>query len=101
MKSRLPIFILALCLTIAARAQAADKLVGIHSARVLSQSMPWIAQDAGLFKKHNLDFHMVFIPASSAVTAAMLGGDGARALTGGEDKIHANLAGGRGVGRYQ
>ena len=63
----MPVFILALCLTTAARAQAADKLVGIHSARVLSQSMPWIAQDAGLFKKHNLDFPMVFIPASSAV----------------------------------
>jgi NitT/TauT family transport system substrate-binding protein len=94
MKSRLPIFILALCLIIAARAQAADKLVGIHSARVLSQSMPWIAQDAGLFKKHNLDFPMVFIPASSAVTAAMLGGDGEIALTGGEGMIRANLAGG-------
>jgi NitT/TauT family transport system substrate-binding protein len=94
MKSRLPIFILALCLTIAARAQAADKLVGIHSARVLSQSMPWIAQDAGLFAKHNLDFPMVFIPASSAVTAAMLGGDGEIALTGGEGMIRANLAGG-------
>ena len=51
---------------------SADKLIGIHSARVLSQAMPWIAQDAGLFRKYNLDFPMVFIPASSAVTAAML-----------------------------
>jgi NitT/TauT family transport system substrate-binding protein len=37
---------------------------------------------------------MVFIPASSAVTAAMLGGDGEIALTGGEGMIRANLAGG-------
>jgi NitT/TauT family transport system substrate-binding protein len=73
---------------------SADKLIGIHSARVLSQAMPWIAQDAGLFKKYNLDFPMVFIPASSAVTAAMLGGDGEIALTGGEGMIRANLAGG-------
>ena len=37
---------------------------------------------------------MVFIPASSAVTAAMLGGDGEIALTGGEGMIRANLTGG-------
>lgn len=74
-------------------AQAADKLVGIHSARVLSQALPWIAQDAGLFKKHNLEFPLVFVAASSAVTAAMLGGDGEIALTGGEGMVRANLAG--------
>jgi ABC-type nitrate/sulfonate/bicarbonate transport system substrate-binding protein len=73
---------------------SAEKLVGIHSARVLSQAMPWIAQDAGLFKKYNLEFPMVFVAASSAVTAAMLGGDGEIALTGGEGMIRANLAGG-------
>ena len=28
-------------------AAAPDKLVGIHSARVMSQSMPWMAQEAG------------------------------------------------------
>ena len=76
------------------RAESAEKLVGIHSARVLSQAMPWIAQDAGLFKKYNLEFPMVFVAASSAVTAAMLGGDGEIALTGGEGMIRANLAGG-------
>ena len=40
---------------------AADKIVGIHSARVMSQSFPWIAQEAGLFKKYNLDFNLVFV----------------------------------------
>ena len=33
---------------------AADKLIGIHSARVLSQSIPWIATEAGLFNKYNV-----------------------------------------------
>ena len=32
-------------------AGAADRLVGAPSAQVLSQSMPWIGQEAGLFKK--------------------------------------------------
>jgi hypothetical protein len=32
--------------------------------------MPWIAQEAGLFKKHDLDFRLVFIPSSPVATAA-------------------------------
>ena len=42
-------------------APAADKFVTIHSSRVMSQSMPWMAQEAGLFKKYNLDHELVFI----------------------------------------
>jgi NitT/TauT family transport system substrate-binding protein len=72
---------------------AAEKLVGIHSARVLSQSMPWIAQEAGLFKKYNLDFQLVFIASSPSVTAAMLGGDAEIGLTGGEGNIRAYVQG--------
>jgi ABC-type nitrate/sulfonate/bicarbonate transport system substrate-binding protein len=72
---------------------AAEKLVGIHSARVLSQSMPWIAQEAGLFKKYNLDFSLVYIASSPLVTAAMLGGDAEIGLTGGEGNIRAYVQG--------
>ncbi|HZA54274.1 MAG TPA: hypothetical protein VE616_08500, partial [Candidatus Udaeobacter sp.] len=64
-------------------ARAADKLVGIHSARVMSQSLPWMAQEAGLFKKYNLDFSLVFISSSGIVTAALLGGDAEMTVTGG------------------
>ena len=39
---------------------AADRLVGLHSAQVMSQSMPWIAQEAGLFKKYDLRFSAGF-----------------------------------------
>ena len=63
-------------------ASAAEKLVGIHSARVLSQSMPWIAQEAGLFKKHEVEFPLLFIASSPAVTAAILGGDAEIGLSG-------------------
>ena len=64
------------------RSLAADKLVGLHSAQVLSQSMPWIAQEAGLFKKYDLDFRLVFIPSSPVATAATLNGDGEIGVTG-------------------
>jgi ABC-type nitrate/sulfonate/bicarbonate transport system substrate-binding protein len=74
-------------------ADAADKLTGLHSAQVLSQSMPWIAQEAGLFKKYDLDFRLVFITSSPVVTAAMLGGDGEIAVTGAIGNVRAYVQG--------
>lgn len=74
-------------------APAAEKLIGIHSARVMSQSMPWIAQEAGMFKKHNLDFQLVYISSSNMVTAAMLGGDAEISLTGGIGNVRAYVQG--------
>src|SRR2546428_11483284 len=74
-------------------AAAPDKLVGIHSARVMSQSMPWMATEAGLFKKYNIDFNLVFISSSSIVTAALLGGDAEMTVTGGIGNVAAYLRG--------
>ena len=72
---------------------AADKMTGIHSARVMSQSFPWIAEEAGLFKKYNLDFQLVFIASSGIVTAALLGGDADMTLTGGVGNVRAYVQG--------
>ena len=74
-------------------ASAPDKLVGIHSARVMSQSLPWMAEEAGLFKKYNIDFNLVFISSSSIVTAALLGGDAEMTLTGGIGNVIAYVRG--------
>ena len=68
---------------------AADKLIGIHSARTMSQSMPWIADEVGLFKKYDLEFQLVFISSAAMVTAAMLSGDGEVAITGAESITRA------------
>src|ERR1051326_9082112 len=72
---------------------AADKLVGIHSSRTMSQSMPWIAQEAGIFKKYDLDFQLVFIASSGMVTAALLGGDAEMTLTGGVGNVRGYVQG--------
>jgi ABC-type nitrate/sulfonate/bicarbonate transport system substrate-binding protein len=72
---------------------AADQMTGIHSARVMSQSFPWIAEEAGLFKKYNLDFQLVFIASSGIVTAALLGGDADMTLTGGVGNVRAYVQG--------
>lgn len=74
-------------------ARAADKLVGLYSARVMSQSMPWIAQEAGLFQKHDLDFQLVFIASSPMATAAIVGGDVEVILTGGVGIVRAYVQG--------
>ena len=74
-------------------AAAPEKLVGVHSARVMSQSFPWVAQEAGLFKKYNLDFNLVFIASSSIVTAALLGGDTEMTVTGGIGNVAAYVKG--------
>lgn len=87
------VFIAASAHHAAERVFAADKIVGVHSAQVLSQSMPWIAQEAGLFKKYDIDFHLVFIASSPVVTAAMLGGDAEIAVTGAIGNVRAYVQG--------
>ncbi len=74
-------------------ARAADRLIGLHSAQVMSQSMPWIAQEAGLFKKYDLDFRLVFIPSSPVATAATLNGDAEIGVTGAVGNVRAYVQG--------
>jgi NitT/TauT family transport system substrate-binding protein len=88
-KSFYPTVVFFTLVVLSARAGAADKLIGIHSARTMSQSMPWIAEEVGLFKKYDLDFQLVFISSAAMVTAAMLSGDGEVAITGAESITRA------------
>ena len=88
------ILVLALLLfSLPLSAPAADKFVTIHSSRVMSQSMPWMAQEAGLFKKYNIDHELVFIASSGIVTAALLGGDADMTVTGGIGNVIAYVRG--------
>lgn len=74
-------------------ASSAEKFTTIYSARVLSQSLPWIAEEAGLFKKYGFDHNLVFIASSSIVTAALLGGDPDMTMTGGVGNVNAFIRG--------
>jgi NitT/TauT family transport system substrate-binding protein len=74
-------------------ATAADKLIGFYSARTMSQAMPWIAEEAGLFRKYDLDFQLVYISSAPMVTAALLGGDAQVAISGGEPIVRAHAQG--------
>ena len=75
------------------RAAAADKLVGIHSAIAISQSLPWIAREAGIFRKHNLDFDLVLMRSAGTAAAAMIGGETDVGLIGGIGILGAYVQG--------
>ena len=103
-------FSLALCV-ISYTAFAADRLTGVHSARVMSQSMPWIAEEAGLFRRYDIEFRLVYIGSSPLATAAMLGGDGEPLMDGGlvppeyaelvSENLRKRLAGETAAERYE
>jgi len=63
-------------------ASAADKLFTIYTARVMSQSYPWIAEEAGLFKKYDLEIPLVFVTPGAPAVAAILSGDSEVAVIG-------------------
>ncbi|HZH82182.1 MAG TPA: ABC transporter substrate-binding protein [Phototrophicaceae bacterium] len=70
-------------------AMAADQLVALYSSHAVPYSMPWVAEDLGLFKKYDLDFGFVYIPASSTATAAILGNNVEVGLLGGVGIVNA------------
>jgi len=61
---------------------AADRVNMIYTARVMSQDYPWIAQEAGLFKKYDLDVPIVFVTPGAPSVAAILSGDSEVAVIG-------------------
>ena len=65
-----------------ANVEAADKLNLIYTARVMSQAYPWLAHEAGLFKKYDLDVPMVFVTPGAPSVAAILSGDSEVAVIG-------------------
>src|SRR5258707_13630006 len=56
-------------------ASAADKLFTIYTARVMSQSYPWIAEEAGLFKKKYFGIPPGFVPPRAPAGGGPLFGD--------------------------
>ena len=74
--------VLCILLVVSCVASAADKLFTIYSARVMSQSYPWIAEEAGLFKKYDLEIPLVFVTPGPPAVAAILSGDSEVAVIG-------------------
>ena len=82
-------------LAVPAVAPAADKLVAIYTARVMSQSMPWIAQEAGLFKKYDLEVPLIFVTPGAPAVATILSGDSELTVQGAAGLSRAFVQGNR------
>ena len=63
-------------------ALALDKINMIYTARVMSQSYPWFAHEAGVFKKYDLEVPLVFVTPGAPAVAAILSGDSEVAIRG-------------------
>jgi NitT/TauT family transport system substrate-binding protein len=79
---RLLLFIVAGAFFAHTPAAAADKLLTLYTARVMSQAYPWIAEEAGLFKKYDLDVPLIFVTPGAPAVAAILSGDSEVAVIG-------------------
>src|SRR5258708_7252319 len=87
------LFILLAWITPADFVIAADKLVALYSSHAVPYSMPWVAEELGLFKKYDIDFDFVYIPSSSTATAAILGNNVEVGLLGGVGIVNAFASG--------
>ena len=71
-----------LTLLASSSASGADRLNVLYTARVMSQAYPWIAQEAGLYKKYDLEVPLVFVTPGAPSVAAILSGDSEVAVIG-------------------
>ena len=78
----LAVFLATVIFLPSAQSFAADKINMLYTARVMSQAYPWFAQEAGLFKKYNLDVPLVFVTPGAPAVAAILSGDSEVAVIG-------------------
>ena len=49
------------------RSFAAERLVGLQSAPSVAMALPWFAEEARLYAKHDLDFQLVYIASSESL----------------------------------
>lgn len=78
-----------ICVTITAHSA---KLYVVYASIGGTQSIGWIAKEAGLFAKHGLDVELLFTGGGRAITS-LLGGDTPIITVGGPSVIAARLAG--------
>ena len=96
MKRRIVLVFLAVLLTavFTMPAAAKDRLATGYTAISGIFAGLWVAQEAALFDKYNIDSHLVLIGSASLMVQAMLGGDVSFAGAGGNAAVEATLSGG-------
>ena len=75
------------------RVHSKDRLIIGYTAITGIKAGLWVAEDAGIFDKHNIQAELLLITSASKMVQAMLGGDVPFAAAGGNAAVDANLAG--------
>lgn len=89
-------FILGLfALAPAARVAAAKEIRLVYSSITASQSVAWIAQETGIYRKHGLDLQLVFVSSGSRAMSALIAGETPLLFSAGSPAVSAALGGGK------
>jgi NitT/TauT family transport system substrate-binding protein len=78
---------------LSSRSHAKDRLVIGYTAITGIKAGLWVAEDAGIFDKYNLQSNLILINSASKMVQAMLGGDVPFAGAGGNAAVDADLSG--------
>src|SRR5919109_2887376 len=76
-----------------ATAQARRKILVAYVAPGLTQSIPWIAKQAGIFAKHGIDADVVLLTGSPRIIQTLVAGDIDYALGGVSSVLRARMRG--------
>lgn len=93
MSPKLATLLFLMCSFVPNKAWPLDRVRISHSAISGSQAILWVTQDSGLFRKYNLDPHIVFIAGAPVNMAGLISGDVDFTVFAGPAAIAANLAG--------
>ncbi len=74
-------------------AEAVPKLRVAYAAITAAFAIPWVAKEAGIFQRHDLDVELVYIASGARAVQTLVGGSVDIAAFGGSAVIDAKLAG--------
>jgi ABC-type nitrate/sulfonate/bicarbonate transport system substrate-binding protein len=74
-------------------ATAQRKVTATFVAPNLSQTIPWIAKEAGIFAKHGIDADVILLTGSPRAVQTLLAGDIEYTIAGGQSAIRARMHG--------
>src|SRR4030095_2104449 len=78
---------------ISSDATAQRKITATFVAPNLSQTIPWIAKEAGIFAKHGIDADVILLTGSPRAVQTLLAGDIEYTIAGGQSAIRARMHG--------
>jgi NitT/TauT family transport system substrate-binding protein len=74
-------------------ATAQRKVTATFVAPTLSQTIPWIGKEAGIFAKHGIDADVILLTGSPRAVQTLLAGDIEYTIAGGQSAIRARMYG--------